>query len=56
VEDGKYYVDEILESLTGNAEEEFIREDEYFKTTVYVKGEEFGQELEALILEKKGES
>jgi len=56
VEDGKYYVDEILESLTGNAEEEFIREDEYFKTTVYVKGEEFGQELEDLILEKKGES
>jgi len=57
VESGKYYVDEILESLTGNAEEEFTREDGYiFKTTVYVKGEEFEQELEDLILVKKGES
>jgi hypothetical protein len=53
VQNGKYYVDEILESLTGNAEEEFIREDGDFETTVYVKGEEFEQELEALILEKK---
>ncbi|MEA2015285.1 MAG: hypothetical protein U9O59_00965 [Actinomycetota bacterium] len=61
VEDGKYYVDEILTSLTDNALEEFIRKDEQdgkilYETTVYVKGEGFENELEALILEKKGES
>jgi hypothetical protein len=56
VEDGKYYVDEMLTSLTGNAEEEIIREDINFKTKVYVKGAGFEDELEALILEKKRES
>jgi len=56
VEDGKYYIDEGLESLTGNTEEEFIREDEYFNTTVYVKGEEFEDELKDLILKKKKEN
>jgi len=61
VEDGKYYVDEKLESLTDNALEEFVRrdrheKDETFETTIYVKGEGFEDELEALILEKKGES
>lgn len=56
VEDGKYYVDKGLISLTGGAEEEIIREEGYFETTVYVKGAEFEQELSALILEKKGES
>ncbi|MCJ7472162.1 MAG: hypothetical protein MUP02_05055 [Actinobacteria bacterium] len=53
IEDDKYYVDEELTSLTGNAEEEIIRKDGSFKTTVYVKGEEFEEELEDLILEKK---
>jgi len=56
VEDGKYYVDEELPSLTNNAEEEIIRKDGDFKTTLYVKGSGFEDELEALILEKKGES
>jgi hypothetical protein len=56
VEGGNYYVDEMLTSLTGNAEEEIIREEGSFKTTVYVKGAGFEDELRALILEKKGES
>ncbi len=56
VEDGKYYVDERLTSLIANAEEEIIREDGDFETTIYVKGEEFEQELEALISQKKRES
>jgi len=56
VENGRYYVDEELTSLTNNAEEEIIREDGTFKTTIYVKGEEFEEELSSLILEKKGES
>jgi len=56
VVDGKYYVDIQLPSLTDNAEGEIIREDINFKTKVYVKGAGFEDELEALILEKKGES
>jgi hypothetical protein len=56
VVDGKYYVDIQLPSLTDNAEEEIIREDINFKTKIYVKGAGFEDELEALILEKKGES
>ena len=56
VEDSDYYVDERLPSLAGNAEEEIIRKEGSFKTTVYIKGEGFEEELSALILEKKGES
>ncbi len=54
VENGKYFVDELLPSLTDNAEEEIIRKDGDFETTVYVKGEGFEDELENLITEIKG--
>ena len=50
VEGGNYYVDEMLTSLTGNAEEEITRED---GSTVYVKGPELEDELENLITETK---
>jgi len=56
VENGNYYVDEELISLIDNAEEEIVREDGDFKTTVYVKSEEFEEELASLISQKKGES
>src|SRR3972149_9556595 len=56
VENGNYYVDEMLISLIDNAEEEIVREDGDFKTTVYVKSEEFEEELASLISQKKGES
>ncbi|HEY4696365.1 MAG TPA: hypothetical protein VIH13_05700 [Candidatus Hydromicrobium sp.] len=53
VENGNYFVDEMLTSLISGAKEEVIREDGDFKTTVYVKGEEFENELENLITEIK---
>ena len=56
VENGDYFIDEILTSLISGAKEEIIREDGNFKTTVYVKGEELEEEFTDLILEKKGES
>lgn len=56
VENGDYYVDEMLTSLISNARMAIVRKDGDFKSTVYVKGEEFEDELEALIVEKKGES
>jgi len=56
VENGNYFVDEELISLIDNAEEEIVREDGDFKTTVYVKSEEFEEELASLISQKKGES
>src|SRR3972149_2264993 len=56
IENGNYYVDEMLPSLTSNAKEEITREDGDFKTIVYVKGEEFDDELSSLISQKKGEN
>jgi len=56
VKNGNYFVDRELTSLISNAKEEITREDGDFKITLYVKGEEFEEELAALILEKKGES
>ena len=56
VDDDNYIFNEIFTSLKESTDEEIIREDNGFKTKMYRKGEEFEQELEALILEKKGES
>lgn len=54
VENGNYFVDEELTSLISGAMEQIIREDGDFKTTLFVKGEEFEGELENLITQKKG--
>jgi len=56
IENGDYFFDEKLTSLINGAKEEIIREDVAFKTTIYVKGEEFEEELASLISQKKGES
>jgi len=56
VENGDYIFDEVFTSLKSGSKEEKIRKDGEFKTKIYKKGKEFEEELEDLILEKKGES
>ncbi|MFA5015397.1 MAG: hypothetical protein WC549_07655 [Actinomycetota bacterium] len=56
IQDEEYVFDEVFTSLKDGAREEIIREDGNFKTKMYVKGKEFENELENLILEKKGEN
>ena len=56
IENGDYIFDEVFTSLVSGAKEEKIREDGYFNTTMYIKGEEFEEEFKDLILEKKGGS
>jgi len=55
IENGDYIFDEVFTSLSSGAKEE-IRKDGDFSTTIYRKGKEFKEELEGLILEKKGEN